>query len=120
MLSLIRFTDNKISKNPFRILGAYYSFFLIHLELKRKIRLTALQYYLENYTQVQTKIGKGCTRFQTTTAPKNIPSGAAHTYKETIIKGVTPRMSEVPGRGFQKPCRLFLLIKQPFSSVCLY
>ena len=73
-----------------------------------------------NLDQVQTKIGKGCTRFQTTTAPKNISSGAAHTYKETIIKEVTPRMSEVPGRGFQKPCRLFLLIKQPFSSVCLY
>ena len=50
MLSLIRFTDNKISENPFRILGAYYSFFLIHLELKRKIRLSARQYYLENYT----------------------------------------------------------------------
>ena len=75
MLSLIRFTDNKISENPFRILSAYYSFFLIHLELKRKIRLTALQYSLEYYTQVQTKIGKGCTRFQAKTAQKPYPLG---------------------------------------------
>ena len=70
MLSLIRFTDNKISENPIRILGAHYSFFLIHLELKGQIRLNALQYSLENYAQVQAKIGKGCTCFQTKTAQK--------------------------------------------------
>ena len=50
-----------------QLIFAYYSFFLIYLEL------------LYLYIWFQTRMGKGYTRFQTKTA-QNIPFRAAHTY----------------------------------------
>ena len=52
---------------------------------------------------------------------KTIPSGATHTYKVNMIKGVTPRMTEVPRRGFQKTCRLFFFFAdQTAFQQCLF
>ena len=39
---------------------------------------------LENHTRLQTKMGKVYNRFQTKTAQKTLPFGAAHTYMAYI------------------------------------
>ena len=72
-----------------------------------------------NLDQVQTKIGEGCTRFQTTTAPKNIPFGTAHTYKETIIKGSNALDDWSPLAGVSETLQAFLGDQTAFQQ-CLF
>ena len=58
---------------------------LIHLELKRQMRLcTPIYNSLENCTLFQTKIDKVYTRFLDRNVAKTRPFGAAHTYIKYI------------------------------------
>ena len=41
-------------------------------------------HFLKNHTRMQTRIGKVYTRFQTKTAQKPLPFGAAHTFEANI------------------------------------
>ena len=62
---------------------AYYSFFLIHLQLKGQIRSYTLVVPLKKHNPFQIQMGKFYTRFQTGGA-KTIPLGAAYSYMVDI------------------------------------
>ena len=67
---------------------AYYSFFLIHLELKRQTRSCTP---VENHTRIQTKTGKVYTPVSDQNGAKTIPFKAAYTYKENVRENSSPR-----------------------------
>ena len=58
----------------------YFSFFTIHLELKRQIRLYAPVVPLKTIPVQCTIMVKIYIRFQTKNGSKTIPFGTAHTY----------------------------------------
>ena len=60
---------------------AYYSFFLIHLELKRHTHSCTP---VENYTRIQTKTGKVYTLVSDQNGAKTIPFKAAYTYMANV------------------------------------
>ena len=70
---------------------AYYSFFLIHLELKRQTRSCTP---VENHTRIQTKTGKVYTPVSDQNGAKTIPFKAAYTYKANVRENPSP-----PGGG---------------------
>ena len=70
---------------------AYYSFFLIYLELKRQTRSCTP---VENHTRIQTKTGKVYTPVSDQNGAKTIPFKAAYTYKENVRENPSP-----PGGG---------------------
>ena len=67
---------------------AYYSFFLIHLELKRQTRSCTP---VENHTRIQTKTGKVYTPVSDQNGAKTIPFKAAYTYKANVRENPSPR-----------------------------
>ena len=83
MLSLLRLErKQKNSSNAFRIRT-----FLLHSYSFRIETINTFLYSrssLEDHARFQTKIGKVYTRFQTITAQKTLPDGAAHTYMAYI------------------------------------
>ena len=70
---------------------AYYSFFLIHLELKRQTRSCTP---VENHTRIQTKTGKVYTPVSDQNGAKTIPFKAAYTYMANVRENPSP-----PGGG---------------------
>ena len=58
---------------------------------------------LGNRTRFQTKMDKVCTRFQTKTAKKTPPFGAAHTYMACIREYPSPPRGSGSGRGSPDP-----------------
>ena len=70
---------------------AYYSFFLIYLELKR---LTHSCTPVENHTRIQTKTGKVYTPVSDQNGAKTIPFKAAYTYMANVRENPSP-----PGGG---------------------
>ena len=71
---------------------AYYSFFLIHLELKRQTRSCTP---VEDHTRIQTKTGKVYTPVSDENGAKTIPFKAAYTYKANVRESPSPP----PGGG---------------------
>ena len=79
MLSLLRLErKQENSSNPFRI--RIFSFLFYSFGIETINTFIHSRSSLENYTRFQTKMGKVQTRFQTKTAQKTLPDGAAHTY----------------------------------------
>ena len=74
LLRLERKQNN--SSNPFRIC----IFLFLSFETETINTFIHSRSSLENHTRFQTKMGKVYTRFQTKTAQKTLPDGAAHTY----------------------------------------
>ena len=66
----------------------YFSFFLIHLELKQQIYSYTECSSLKNHTLIQTKIGKMYMHFQTGEVQKLYPWGSTYSYD--LIRGYPP------------------------------
>ena len=67
---------------------AYYSFFLIHLELKRQTHSCTP---VENHTRIQTKTGKVYPPVSDQNGAKTIPFKAAYTYMANVRENPSPR-----------------------------
>ena len=81
MLSFLRTPTEKFLKILFEF--AYYSFFLIHLELKRQIRPCTPEFPRKPYANLDKKRQSLCP-FSNQNRAKTIPFGVAHTYKANI------------------------------------
>ena len=113
----------------FRFEFAYYSFFLIHLELKRQTRSCTP---VENHTRIQTKTGKVYTPVSDQNGAKTIPFKAAYTYMANVRENPPPpggwelltrakgsKLAEVDsaGRVTLFPGTTFLHISKPVDLV---
>ena len=81
MLSFLRTPTVRFLKMHFEF--AYYSFFLIHLELKRQIRPCTPEFSRKPYANSDQNRQSLCP-FSNQKSTKTIPFGAAHTFNANI------------------------------------
>ena len=81
MLSFLRTPTERFLKIHFEF--AYYSFFLIHLELKRQIRPCTPEFPRKPYANSDQNRQSLCP-FSKENGAKTIPFGAAHTCKANV------------------------------------
>ena len=87
MLSFLRTPTVRFLKMHFEF--AYYSFFLIHLELKRQIRPCTPEFPRKPYANSDQNRQSLCP-FSNQNSTKTIPFGAAHTFKANIREYLPP------------------------------
>ena len=87
MLSFLRTPTVRFLKMHFEF--AFYSFFLIHLELKRQIRPCTPEFPRKPYANSDQNRQSLCP-FSNQNSTKTIPFGAAHTFKANIREYLPP------------------------------
>ena len=90
MLSFLRTPTVRFLKMQFEF--AYYSFVLIHLELKRQIRPCTPEFPRKPYANSDQNRQSLCP-FSNQNSTKTIPFGAAHTFKANIREYLSPPLA---------------------------
>ena len=90
MLSFLRTPTVRFLKMHFEF--AFYSFFLIHLELKRQIRPCTPEFPRKPYANSDQNRQSLCP-FSNQNSTKTIPFGASHTFKANIREYLPPPLA---------------------------